>query len=355
MGGNEGRRIMGKNLNRVGMLFAALGFATAAHAASYAEECECSVWVPKHDAGFRFGVEALYFAPSLTHTEYVRTANNFLDFRKTFNVNPDYQWGVKLEGQYNWAGTGNDVRLSFLDIHLSERAKLDLPDTGIFDFPFAPPFTPPTVFTDFADLSEYYETTFGWFLVERAVGKFEADHLAIDLEFGQAIATKYRVNMRFHGGLRYAQVDAKMRQTYLDNTLGNSISFTDRSNWEGIGPRFGVDANLPVTSDYDVVGGFSAAILVGDMDVKNTAQVIDRDIPSNNREVRHVVSYDHRITLSHDAYLGLRRTWAFHDNMALSLEGGYHVTNYTDVDNKITTAGTDLGTNGAYLRVDLLI
>ena len=358
---------MGNLMKKAGFALASFGLATAALGGSYTEGCDCEITIPKYAGGIRVGVEALYFGVDIKDTEYAFTFQQTLTdyvFR-SHNVDTDKDWGYALELAYVAAGTGNDFVVNWTDQEFNASDTIALAGTnsdnseihtllhqfffdsggdGVYDY--VEPGTPDPNFNSDEELAS-------------AKGSFSVDYTKIDLEAGQAIQIGHdSVTLRFHAGLRYADIDTKFQGHFESNESGHSgysANYKAESDWDGLGPRMGVDGNWHVGNGFTIVAEISAAVLVGDANSTQKWEDSDGETSANDFHIAHRVSYDHVVVPMIETRLGVNYAYHFSNSSELNLEVGYQVTNYFDVDYKVDNSGTDVGFYGLYLKADYTI
>lgn len=344
---------MGNLIKKSGLALASFGLATVALAGSYSEGCDCEVTVPKYAGGVRVGVEALYFGADVKDTEYAFTfqSQSGVDSFRSHNVSSDRDWGYAIELAYVAAGTGNDFVVNWTDHEFKGSDTVALAGSssgeihGLFMFSGAD--------SDFPELvSGGSPTLYSNNELESAKGSYDVDYTKIDFEAGQAIKIGHdSVILRFHAGLRYADLDTKFAVTYHETSGDYNASAVAESDFDGLGPRMGIDGAWHVSNGFSVVAEASAALLVGDVSATQKYEDHDTATPADY-SFAHRVSYDNKVVPNLEMRLGVNYQHHFSNNAEMNLQVGYQATNYFDVDYKFSDSGTDVGMSGLYLHAD---
>lgn len=334
-------------MKHIGMSLAAFGLASSAHAASFAvPECPCDITIPKYDGNFRLAFEALYFSPTMANNVYATRELSLIPFEsKTHANNFDYDWGLRVEGSYLFPATGNDVLAAWTDIEMDDRSNQTLVASanGLALNPTEIPFVWNGNF-DFLAAAQDLNIS----------SRYDVDYQAFDLEVGQAIVFMERVMMRFHAGIRYADIETELRINASQSVGGGNFDVetqTATSEWDGVGIRAGANAAWDIGHGFHITGAASAAALVGSVDRRATSFYEDTGVPASVVEQEIKADYDTRVVPNVEARLGVSYTHAFVNQSELSLELGYQIANYFDVDHKLSSAGTDIGMHGGYIRL----
>ncbi len=216
-----------------------------------------NVTVPCAHTAWDFGVQALYLAPSYTGFNYVGSQVNAGGAEQyVSNNNANYNWGFKLEGSYHF-NTGNDVNLNWY--HLGSAGQ-----NGRFTTPAsaAPAGTNGTFFDRFGGV---------WAPNGNVSISGNSNWDAINLEFGQHVDFGEFTNIRFHGGLEFARVNASLNMNGIavtntasnPNGTVNAQSLTTTSSYNGVGPRLGADMSYDWNNGLGVYANGAVAMLVG--------------------------------------------------------------------------------------------
>lgn len=331
---------------------AAMGLAGVAFAGSYSEGCDCEVTVPKYAGGVRVGVEALYWGADVKDTEYAFTfqSQSGVDTFRSHNVSSEKDWGYAIELAYVAAGTGNDFVVNWTDHEFKASDTIALAGNsngeihGLFAFSNAGDGELPELVSG-GSPSLYSDTT-----LESAKGAYDVDYTKVDFEAGQAIKVGHdSVHLRFHAGLRYADIDTKFAVHYQDDSGSINANAVAESDFDGLGPRMGVDGTWVLGNNFSLVAEASAALLVGDVSASQKFEDHQDGTPPAEYKFAHRVSYDHKVVPNLEMRVGVNYQHHFSNSSELNLQAGYHLTNYFDVDYKFDNSGTDVAFYGLYV------
>lgn len=356
-------------IKRVSLALVALGLSASAYAAHPVEEMlpaappVVAVTIPQQIGSWAIGVEALYQAAANGDYNYATTASAVTTVAptvifteidtKTHSVDPSHGWGWEVDVAYLFPGNGNDVELSWKHLHTSE-SKHIFQDGN---FLFGPSLFTPVIFGFDG----------GW---DEARGKSTNDYDHVDLVFGQKMDFAQKVTLRAFGGLRYARINQKDHGDYFafeaDGAGGVDTAAVEtraKSDFQGLGPRAGIDAKVRLGGNFSIVGTFGGALVVGQRDQKAS---FDLALFDDSLNVLTAVEVDSKIRNQTivvpelDARLGLNFAWAFNPDAALEVELGYEALNYFDVKNTSAVSyldtishDNDFGIHGPYLRFQL--
>jgi hypothetical protein len=341
-------------MKRLSIALAAIGLSAGALAAIPAGTDPTEVMIPQLPGGFVIGVTGYYLEGAFTHGDLdyavVNTGISSPFFSRFADVDPGFDWGWGINAGYIFPGTPYDVNVNY--IHWSSR------DT---DLTLVPPLgTAPAVLfitNPFNGIGFTIDTS----PVTRTDARAEYTLNQVDLTAGEYVFLGCRTIMHPFMGLRWADLERKLRtHMFAQNTVTAATAtgvtrfatggFTDifeRSDFDGIGPIFGVDASFYIAYGLGIVGHFDTAMLVGNTHTKtDTNFVINSTISTAG-----IVTFtqfenfrgdsDRRIVPVIDAKLGGSYTFVFCNasNSDLTLEAGWQVSKYFNAIDRLTVSG----------------
>ena len=184
------------------------------------------------------------------------------------------------------------------------------------------------------------------------------DFQAFDANLGIYHQFTESLSSRIFAGLRYAKITSDIDNTYTTNAADiRAETFHENfdSSFSGVGPAVGMDLEYEIWDTIAIVGGFSAAFLVGDQDSKNDVYVDVQDISFTNKTTTNT-----RIIPALSGKLGAKYEIPYSMNdWSFGVEAGYKVDYYFNAIDQLLTpveAGTidhrttDLGMMGPYLN-----
>ncbi|MCW8409130.1 Lpg1974 family pore-forming outer membrane protein [Legionella sp. PATHC035] len=279
-----------------------------------------NVTVPCPSTGWDVGGQALILQ--------VMTDNNIsLDLDVTPNgvsldtdLSAQWDWGFQIEGSYHF-NTGNDITLTWY--HL---------DTGWNNHEFNPEFDP--------DLLVGYGHKNRWDAVNGEMGQF------VDFSANKKI--------RFHGGFQFASIKRSMHQFAFEapevneEELGVDVGLEGSTQYNGFGPRTGIDMNYVFGNGFGIYAKAATAILVGtskhgfDLDVFDPATgLLAADFDVSGSRTAIVPELEAKLGASYDYAMA---------QGDLILDAGYMWFNYFHALNAtvLPVTATDFGAAGPY-------
>lgn len=312
---------------KLGLLFLLTGFAADSFAALPEGSSRCTLRAPFYCGGLTFGLTGLWWRAASPQQNFAATPEEFdlLNFERVANSHDhdfdhDYDWGLKASLGYIFPCSNADINLTYTrwdnenDAHLERQhvptdgtlhAVIDITDRG----PVIPliglvsgdrhnPILPLAVITtspnfDFRDVRT------------RVIAKSNFENHSFDLDFGKTINVGCNFRLRSFGGLRYSHLEHTRDSTFETDLRGKSFAqegspgilvrgeelistdsteltgavfliddlhlvlsdiFFDQSKFNGIGPRFGLDASYQLGGNFGLVSQISTALLVGEVE-----------------------------------------------------------------------------------------
>lgn len=307
------------------------------------------VIAPDSTGSWSFGLEALYME-SNTNFQYASVNNiddNGAGYAKNQSVTNEWNWGVEADISYMFPGSSRDVSLSYT--HLNQNGSDNVSNSaGNIQAVFR---TGPTVLqgTDYSS----------------AKGDVDQTLNAAGLTFGQLLTVGDRLSLHPFGGLAYADIDTTNKAYYnypnpADATSTLTDTYKNESDFQGVGPRAGIDAMVHLGSGFSIVGTMAGDLLVGSMDSKYT--YTDQDIRALRTGATIKNDSYTQVVPELDAKLGIDYMYAFNPNTSMNVQLGYQVVNYFNANStdaldsfslNSVNSTSDFDYNGPYLRLQL--
>lgn len=271
------------------------------------------------------GLEALYVKPSGSELQYAINLNNSIPVNTVYDqtVKQSSHWGGTLDFDYLFPGSSRDLKLIYTHI--------EMPDTS-------------------------YGSDF---LFDGTRGHVRDNYNAGDILFGQWIRIGERVDLHPFAGVRYASIDmhGKISNGISSIPVISYLNVKLDNNFDGIGPRLGLDAVVHVGSDISIVSTVGASLLIGDIESKYVLIIPIGTLNDKNDDVRQTVP-------EVDARLGIHDDYHINPGVVLGFELGYQAVNYFDVTQlnfldtvvpNTTHKQENFAYYGPYLRLQLAV
>lgn len=272
-----------------------------------------NVCVPNYSGGFLIGVTGLYWRGSDTSFAngilFPGTSADF--FGSGFlqhDRDRDYDWGYQINLGYVFPCSGTDVQLTYTHYDQDDtHGARDGTASGVVPGFIVGPVTLTDIIpagggvlddvTPALPVDIFPAVAFGSFVDSVTLDSAKSDfrYYAVDLDLGQHVNVGCNFRVRWFGGLRYANFEKTFDESFsgsssgvsetvgtdfvviiseatgtihTDVTATSTSTFTDavrqKSELDGIGPRFGADADFNLGGGFGIVGGISTALLVAE-------------------------------------------------------------------------------------------
>ncbi|MBA2650183.1 MAG: hypothetical protein H0U75_11465 [Legionella sp.] len=284
-----------------------------------------NVTVPCETVAWDLGVTALYLEPIYnggfdyfnSTTDGVTTSFNEYDHNRD-----RWDWAFNIEASYHW-GYGSDININWYHLDTDHR-------NHDFDA-----FTAGS--TDFGAGAFNRETRWN----------------AVNGEFAQFVRFSENKTMRFHGGVQYANIRTE------DNIFSGATATTvatdyfRRSEFDGVGPRTGLDMNYATACGLGFRAKSAVAILVGRSKFNNSTSLAAGPFVYGSKRA---------VVPELEASLDVNYHWLLAQGGDLALNVGYMHVNYFNAQHNnlglgITTATTafnaesDFALSGPFVRL----
>jgi hypothetical protein len=321
---------------------------------------DINVTAPDQSGMWSFGATAVFMQPSnkaFNYADVSSAALNGTQFSSTTDnksVDEGYGWWFGADVAYAFPGNGRDVTLAYEGLHTDTTNNAAAGDNSVLT------------------------STFSGLPYLTAEGETKTNYDAGDLVFGQKMDVGSRIRLHPFMGVRYAHINTKDTGAYGNgadssfvfdtvNPFPTSTSSSESGELEntfnGIGPRFGSDAQVNLGQGFSIRGRLGLSALIGSRSVDASGLLTYYDV--NNAVVGSVTGKNNsesetRVVPEIDGRLGLNYTYNFDSNMALGMEAGWQATNYFNVvadsfnsDTQHYEGNSNFALQGPYARLQL--
>ncbi|MBY0377969.1 MAG: hypothetical protein K2Q33_05355 [Gammaproteobacteria bacterium] len=277
-------------------------------------------------------------------------------------VGQTYNWWFGADISYAFPGNGRDVMLAYEGMHSTNENSTN-GDFLTSPFLYSANTAANNGNSVFANGS--YNNNGGTFT--SASGKAETNYDAGDLLFGQKLDVGSRIRLHPFAGLRYAYINHKNTGDYAGGSYTSGIvapvtyDVTEHaklnSTFNGIGPRFGSDAQVALGQGFSVRGRLGLSALIGSR--KTDSSFIDSYyntttgvLAATDAQSANLGSQT-RVVPEIDGRLGLAYTRNFSSDMAWGIEAGWQAENYFNSNVNVSGNTTNFALQGPYARLQL--
>ncbi len=298
---------------------------------------------PSLEGGWSGMIGGMWFVPSSDNTTYAsntsRSLNSVAENTEYFNTDGEYKLGWQAAVGYVFDNTANGIELSFRDYSSSSDSSTD-----VFDAQFS-------------------------FSTQNANSNQGTRFQDWDLMISQFLDVGTHVQMRFLGGISYlAKLEQNTTSNYDFTTNEGIVVYDDfadesRSHFSGLGPRIGADARYDFGDGFGVVGGFSVAYLLGELENsvnQSHTETFSNSPAENFAEHSFNNDIDNHAVTNLRGNLGVDYVYYFEnqDLPTLGLELGYEVDTYLDgigdfnfAESTGIITASDVTFSGPYLNI----
>lgn len=296
---------------------------------------------------YEFNIGAVWLKPSASNLNYVINNNELPAQSPRWyeqEIFPSYTAGVELGAKYYFLNGERDIHLEWT--HVSTKDSNSINADGVAYF-----------------LGPDYEIGPEGIPIRHASGKAEFNYDVINLDAGQKVHFGRDLTLRLFAGLSGALLHEQVTDTYkgdrIDSEFDGPFTMTQEvtANFNGLGPRFGVDADYDVTHGFGVIGEVALSALFGRVhSVTNfTGSAVELeetfDTAVNHQQIKDQHVY--QTIPGMDFKLGIRYQHDCRENMTLKLSAGYQGSVYINAISQYLPAtlvdGQGIETGGIFV------
>lgn len=263
---------------------------------------------PSNAGGWIFGLEGAYIKPNadvVYAADYTLATLGSVTPLSATNlfIDPGYHWAGTVTVGYIFANTGDDLSLNYTYFNATAHDSASAVESNQYLWIHNP-----------NGANQKY-----------AKDSFTQTLNAVDLTFGKQLQLG---NIGLHPfiGLRYADLD-----------LSNSAKFyflgtqnwrnVNHSDFDGIGPRLGLDGTINLSTHFSVVSTVGGSLLAGNLDA-STTQYYYGALTSIISPKTKITNHATTVVPEVDAKLGLGYTHDYYENNVFYFQLGYEVVDY---------------------------
>lgn len=289
-----------------------------------------------------FGLEVFHVKATNDDFQYGQVVSlNSAGDLVTHNVTTDSKFhaGATVDATYILPENGMDIKISATSIQFTDNNTTTIAGANAGEI-FLPAFS---------SLLGLGGTESG------ARAKDEQHYTSGDLLFGQWIRIGHEVDLHPFVGVRYADINDKATGRYVDSATTVVQEGVIKSDFDGIGPRAGMEAAVHVGWGFSFVARLGASLLVGDLDssVKESDPGSPLALKYNNDDATHTIP-------ELDERLGVDYIYNFTPTASMSAQLGVENVEYfgavskDDLDSAVPNSvlgSSNFGYRGFYLRL----
>lgn len=278
------------------------------------------------DGRWYVGIDVFYFKPSTSDLDYAVVDSSGISnpIGGTKDIETEHEFEFGIEAGYRFPNSDNDITIVYNRIH-TEESDSAAESGSIWPTLLHPRFT-------LADD-----------LYDAASADVEFDLDTFDLLVGKeiTIGVNHDLDVHMFTGLRYVMLDAELDARYVPESEGVVTDIVDMDReFNGIGPRIGVNGNLHVGSGFGFHSSIATTLLIGNAEM-STVQIQDD-------EGLEVITNVDKDTFTHlvpelDANLGAYYAHHFDNEVIVSFDLGWKWINYFNILDRFQFHGDDSG------------
>ncbi|MHA7840387.1 MAG: Lpg1974 family pore-forming outer membrane protein [Gammaproteobacteria bacterium] len=319
------------------------------------------VTVPEQFGSWSLGLEALYWQPTNSDLQYalphkLDDDTNLFDTKEAKN---HYGLGFRLDSTYHLPVQGKDMEVSWVHFNKDQTSESSTAyrtgsgSTNAAEIPWDR--LTPNIFPVGHSTLEQFDSIHA---------KSQYDYDQIDLLFGQKMQVGNRVTLRPFAGARWSDIESKNTVTAIYNettTSGMSQHWRFNTEFEGVGPRLGMDGDVDLGYGFGVSVRAGMSLLVGQQSSRYA--VAQQESDGNDQDITtldHSNSDSIHIIPETDIKMGINYTHMFDQTWSAAIEVGYEVTNYFNaLDKSIfgkfdsVNSSNNFAWNGPYARIQV--
>lgn len=304
-------------------IYSCSSLATLATCSAFADEM---AYAPSLDGGLTASVGTFYVVPDSASQEYTTTVAP-IDFEglpdarlatdgyvlaTPVNNDGQYDFGIQASLGYIFEDTANGIELSYRGLD----ADSDASTSGLFLVPETGGQVP-TIDV----LSSDVDNTIN----------YQLD--SADLMISQFLNIGEHMQLRFLGGLAYVNLEQDNNTNYSAFEKEYELYNQTNSDFQGFGPRLGLDTRYDFGHGFGIVGGGSVAYLLGELDSNESFEDNNQGnllAYENNMDSHTVVNLRANLGVDYVHFLDND------ERSTIGLELGYLVDYYIDAVNQMS-------------------
>lgn len=300
-------------------LIASLGAAKA----GMKDDDSLDISIPNIRPGFGASFTALELRPGASNLNYVIYNKELPLQSPSWNekeIHPGYHFAFELGVRYIFP-EGKDISLTWTHLNTSNSESIATPNDNFF-------------------LGPDYEIGPTGIVIRNATGSARFKYDVVNLDAGQYVDFGCHVQMRIFGGLSDAMLREKVHAGYFGNRITGefagpfSMQQEVKSDFNGIGPRIGLEGNYDPGFGFGFMGEIAGSLLIGKIHSKTNFIGTSVELLSRFGEVfNHQDIHDQhvlQVVPGFDAKLGVTYKHCFSQGPLLILGAGYQAAVYVN-------------------------